>query len=159
MNDHTAAQLIRTQPKLENTDKRIAAGSVALASAAMAVDHLLGDDPGLEDLPMFLIASALIVGLAALLFGRVIPAARASAEPVTRAERDGLIASVVAVVPGIATIWLGLPFVLAGAGLALGLAATQERTSWRAVAAIVIGAVVLIGATAAYTAQAIDKLA
>ena len=34
---------------------------VALGIAAMAVDHLLGDDPGLEDPPAFLISAAVIL--------------------------------------------------------------------------------------------------
>jgi hypothetical protein len=38
---------------------------VALGLAAMAVDHLLGDDPGLEDPPMFLISAAVILVIAA----------------------------------------------------------------------------------------------
>ena len=37
----------------------------------MAVDHLLGDDPGLEDPPTFLISAAIILVIATLLFGLV----------------------------------------------------------------------------------------
>jgi hypothetical protein len=42
----------------------------------MAVDHLVGDDPGLEDPPAFLISAALVQVIAVLPFGRVVPRAR-----------------------------------------------------------------------------------
>src|SRR5688572_22050562 len=84
-------------------ETRIAISVTLLATAAMAVDHLLGDDPGLEDPPMFVIACAVTVGLALLVFGRIVPRARVAG----REGRDGLILSIVAVVPGIATLWLG----------------------------------------------------
>jgi hypothetical protein len=138
-------------------EARIGIGVTALAILAMAVDHLMGDDPGLEDPPAFLIASGLSLALAAFLFGRIVPRATKTAPPERRA-RDGLICSVLAVVPGIATVWLGLPFILAGAGLALGLHARQERPSRRATAAIVIGALALLAGTGGYAALAIDKL-
>lgn len=80
------------------------------------------------------------------MFGRVIPRAKAAAE---RMARDGPICSALAIVPGIATLWLGLPFILAGGGLALGLSARREGPSRRATAAIILGALV----------QAVDKLA
>lgn len=133
----------------------IGVGATALAIAAMAVEHLMGDDPGLEDPPAFLVASACSLALAAILFGRVVP--RAGTAPGRRA-RDGLILSVLAVIPGIATVWLGLPFILAGAGLALGLRAREEERSRRATAAIVISALALIAGTVGYAALAIDKL-
>lgn len=140
-------------------ERRLAVVSVALALAAMAVDHLMGDDPGLEDPPMFAIACGLSLALAALLFGRVVPAVSGAAEPARRAARDGLLCSTLAVFPGITTLWLGLPFVLAGCGLALGVTARQQgERGLRANAAIAIGALALVGATTAYAVQAIDKL-
>jgi hypothetical protein len=74
-------------------------GATALAIVAMAVDHLMGDDRGLEDPPMFLIASGLSLTLAALVFGRIIPRAKAAAARPERAARDGLICSVLASSP------------------------------------------------------------
>ena len=132
----------------------VAVGAVTLALAAMTVDHLLGDDPGLEDPPMFLISSALSIALAALVFGRIVPRAVAA----HRASRDGLILGAVAVVPGLATLWLGLPFVLAGGALALGLQAREAEPSVRATAATALGALVMLGAAGGYASLAIDKL-
>ena len=140
-------------------ETRIGIGVTVLAIVAMAVDHLMGDDPGLEDPPMFLIASGLSLALAAFLFGRIVPQAKKAIAPTERAARDGLVCSMLAVFPGIATLWLGLPFLLAGTGLALGLRARQERRSRRATTAIAIGALVLLAGAGAYAAQAIDKLA
>jgi hypothetical protein len=71
----------------------IGVGATALSTFAMGVDHLMGDDPGLEDPPMFLIASGLSLGLAALVFGRIIPRANAAAAPAERAAGDGLISA------------------------------------------------------------------
>lgn len=139
-------------------ERRIAAGVTILALLAMAVDHLMGDDPGLEDPPTFLISAGLILGLAALVFGVVIPRAKAATAPAKRAARDGLILSVLAVVPGIAVLWLGLPFILAGGGVALGLFARRQEPSGLAGAAIVIGTLMLLFGTGAYLMQALDKL-
>jgi hypothetical protein len=122
----------------------------------MAVDHLMGDDAGLEDPSAFLIASGLSLALWVFLFGRVVP--RAKVSPPDRKARYGLICSVLAVVPGITTVWLGVPFVLAGAGLALGLSARESQRSRRATAAIVIGGLALLAGTVGYAGLAIDKL-
>jgi hypothetical protein len=140
---------------LRQTDKAIALGVSVLAVAAMSVDHLMGDDPGLEDPPMFVISCVATLGLVALVFGRIVPRAKAA----DRAARDGLILSVVAIVPGIATLWVGLPFALAGGGLALGLYAWQRSRDRRAAAAIVAAALMLGFATIAHVVQAVDKLA
>lgn len=60
---------------------------------------------------------AVTLGVAGLVFCLIVPRAKAA----NRAARDGLILSIVAIVPGIATLWLGPPFALVGGGLALGL--------------------------------------
>lgn len=151
---------IRTSPgdrPLVSRETWIGLGVTALALAAMVVDHLIGDDPGLEDPPTFMVASGLSLALAAFVFGRVVP--QASAASAKRAARDGLACSVLAVVPGIATLWLGLPFVLAGGGLALGLRARRQERGHRATAAVAIGALVLLVGAGVYAVQAIDKLA
>jgi hypothetical protein len=132
----------------------VAALTVGLAIAAMAVDHLLGSDPGLEDPPMFLIASVLTLALAAVVFGRIVPAA-IDAE---RETRDSLVLSAVAVVPGIATLWLGLPFVLGGGAIALGLAAQQRHAGPLPLITVALGALILTFGVGAYLAQFIDKL-
>jgi hypothetical protein len=119
----------------------------------------MGDDPGLEDPPTFLLASGLSLALAAIVFRLVVPRARAAAARPGRAARVGLILSVLAAVPGIAVLWLGLPFVLAGGGLALGLRERRTAPSRTATAATLLGALVLLFATAVYVAQAVGKLA
>lgn len=139
---------------VDRTERRIVISVLALAIGAMAVDHLMGDDPGLEDPPTFLIASALTLAVAALVFGRIVPRAKAA----DRAARDGLILSIVAIVPGIATLWLGPPFAIAGGGLALGLHAWRSTRARRGAAAILLGALMLGFGTVAYLIQAVDKL-
>lgn len=135
-------------------ESRIAISVTVLAIAAMAVDHLLGDDPGLEDPRTFLIACAVTLAVAALVFGGIVPRAKAA----ERAGRDGLILSIVAIVPGIATLWLGPPFAIAGGGLALGLYAWQRTRDRRGATAILLGALMLCFGTVAYLVQAVDKL-
>jgi hypothetical protein len=53
------------------------------------------------------------------------------------------------VVPGIALLWLGLPFVSAGAGIALGVEGWRER-HWQAAAAVAIRAAVVVLGLALY---------
>ena len=125
----------------------------ALAVAAMAVDHLMGDDPGLEDLPTFLLGSGLTLTLAVIVFGRVVP--HAPADPAKAATR-GLVLSLLSV-PLMVTIWLGLPFVTAGGGVALGLAGRRGRNTRRATVALVIGTGLLLLGCAGYVEQAIRK--
>ena len=72
------------------TDWALAGTGVTLGLAAMAVDHLLGDDPGLEDPPTFLVSAAVILVIAALLFGLIVPRAR---DP----RRAGFILAIVSV--------------------------------------------------------------
>jgi hypothetical protein len=145
----------KTEAKATHPGERPIAMSVtAVAIGAMAVDHLLGDDPGLEDPPMFVIACVVTLAAAALVFGRIVPRAKAA----DRSARDGLILSIVAVVPGIATLWLGPPFALAGGGLTLGLHAWQRAHDRRGAAAIVVAALMLGFGTIAYLVQAVDKL-
>ena len=118
-----------------------------LALAAMAADHLI---PG--DAVAFLITSALALGLAALLFGRVIPRIKADpAAPVLAAKR-GIVISLLAVL-SIPTLFVGFPFVLGGAGVALGLLGRDGERKRLATAAVVIGALVVLFATGAYIAM------
>ena len=96
----------------------------ALAVGAMAIDHLIGtdeepgDDPGLADPAAFLISVALSRALAAFLFGRVVR--RAARDDADRAATKAIACSLLAI-PAMALLFLGLPFPLAGAGVALGL--------------------------------------
>jgi hypothetical protein len=117
-----------------------------LGLAAMAVDHLLGDDPGLEDSPTFLVSGAIILLLITLLFGFVVPRAR---EP----RRTGFILALPSVL-SLPFIWLGAPFAVAPAAIALGLRGEGKL----AAAAVAIGSAVLLLATGVYVDQAIDKV-
>jgi hypothetical protein len=122
--------------------------ATAVAIGAMAADHLMGDDPGLEDPPAFFVAAGLCVLVAILLFGIVLP--RTSEE---RAARRGFISSVLAVV-SIPLAFLGFFFVLAAGGIALG----RMGEGRLATAAVAIGAVVGTLGTVAYAYVAIGKL-
>jgi hypothetical protein len=122
--------------------------ATAVAIGAMAADHLMGDDPGLEDPPAFFVAAGLCVLVAILLFGIVLP--RTSEE---RAARRGFISSVLAVV-SIPLAFLGFFFVLAAGGIALGRLGEGRL----ATAAVAIGAVVGTLGTVAYAYVAIGKL-
>lgn len=118
----------------------------ALTVGAMAIDHLVGtedepgDDSGLADPAAFLISVAVSLILAALLFGIVVR--RAARDDPDRAARKALACSLLAV-PAIALLFLGLPFPLAGAGIALGLLGREGDRRRTANAAVVVGALVI----------------
>lgn len=128
-----------------------------LALAAMAVDHLIGDDPGLEDPPAFLISAAVSVIAALLLFGRLIGRIKAAPKASERAAKWGLILGLLAV-PSIATSALGLPFIVAGGAIALGTFARSRGARGRATVAIVLGTIVLLFISGYYGEQAVSKL-
>jgi hypothetical protein len=113
-----------------------------IALVAMAFDHLVGNDPGLDDPVAFLIAAVLTLGGAVLVFGLVIPRAKSGADAAARAGKHGFVLSLVSVL-GIALIWLGVTFVLAGGAIALGLLGHRGEHRRMALAAIVIGSIVL----------------
>lgn len=131
--------------------------AVLVAVGTMAVDHLLGterrDDEGVVDPAMFAIGVVLSLAAAAVLFGWLVPRERARGPE--RAARRGLVCSVASVVPGIAFIWAGFPFVVAGAGLALGLEGRRGARRVEATTAVVIGALVLALGTVAYAIAAV----
>jgi hypothetical protein len=116
----------------------------ALAIVAMAFDHLdvLGDDFPADPLA-FVISSALSLFIAAIVFGIVIPRVKAAPDPAERAARRGIVWSVAAVVPGLGFVWLGVTFVLAGAGIALGLLGRRGERKRLATAAVAVGAIAL----------------
>ncbi len=118
----------------------VGAVSTTLAVAAMAADHLL---PG--DWPAFLISSGLCLAAAALLFLRVLPRLEHRPDALERAAVVGLVLASLAIVPGIALLWLGFPIVVAGAGLALGLKGRDGRRRRLATAATAVGAVGVLG--------------
>lgn len=123
----------------------IGIGVTTLAIVAMAFDHLdlIGDD-FLADPPAFLISSALSVALAAIVFGVVVPRVKAGPDPAERAARQGIVWSGLAVVPGVLLVFLGVTFVLAGAGIALGLLGRSGERRRLATTATVVGAIALV---------------
>jgi hypothetical protein len=118
--------------------------AVTLAIVAMAVDHLIASDPGLDDPLAFVITVGLSLALWAFVFGRVVPRAKADANPGEKAATSGFVCSLLAVFPGVPTLFVGLPFILSAGAIALGLLGRDSRHSRLAWAAVVIGSLVLL---------------
>lgn len=122
---------------------------------AMAIDHLIGtedepgDDPGVADPAAFLISVALSLALTALLFGVVV--GRATRGDPDRAAGKALACSLLSI-PAMAVLFLGVPFPLAGAGVALGLLAREGTRRRTATAAVAVGALVAALGVGAYVA-------
>jgi hypothetical protein len=145
----------------ESRDLWIGIGATAIALGAMAVDHLLGDEPGadeegLVDPVAFVITAGLSIAAAVMLFGLVVPPARARGPE--RAANVGLACSMISLVPGFLSLWLGVPFVVAGAGIALGLTGLAGRRRNRAIAALVAGWTQIVLGSAIYAAAAVERL-
>ena len=135
--------------------------SLAVALAAMAVDHLLGTDreegeTGLVDPATFAISAALCLAAAALLFGWLIPRTRRAGAG--RAAVVGLACSVLSVLPGIGFVWLGFPFVVAGAGIELGLEARRGARRRLALVAVALGSALVVFGAVAYAYAAVDGI-
>jgi hypothetical protein len=117
----------------------------------MAIDHLIGTEGDAELLadPLTFFVSVAVSGAAALgLFGWLVP--RATSQGPRRAASTGLVCAAASVVPGIALLWLGVPFVGAGAAVALGLASRRVERSGRALLAIGAGVAVICLGIALY---------
>jgi hypothetical protein len=113
----------------------------------MAYDHLVPGDAG-----GFVVGAAASLGLAAVLFGWLVPRWKRTPE---RAANAGLLCSVLAVVPGVAFLWVGVPLALAGSGIALGLAGRGKRGG-RATAAVGIGIGLFVLVAVAYSVGGSD---
>ena len=131
----------------------IAVAVSALAVGAMAIDHLIGteeepgDAAGLADPAAFVISAALSLALAAFLFGVVVR--RARRDDPERAARKAIICAGLAL-PAMALLFLGMPFPLPGAAIALGLLGRKGTRRPIATVAVVIGALALALGTGAY---------
>ena len=117
--------------------------ALTLAVVAMAVDHLVASDPGLDDPVAFVITVGLSIALWLFVFGRVIPRVKADPNPGEKAAKSGFVCSLLAVFPGVPTLFVGLPFILSAGAIALGLAGRGSRRSRLAIAAVVIGSLVM----------------
>jgi hypothetical protein len=121
--------------------------ALGVALAAMVVDHLLGTEPdagesGLADPATFAVSAVLTLAAASFLFGWLVP--RVRRQGAERAASVGLVSSVVSAVPGIVLLWLGFPYVCAGAGAQLGRDGRRGARSGRALAAVVVGTAILL---------------
>ena len=124
----------------------IGIAATALGLVAMAFDHLVGDDPGLEDPIAFVVAAVLTIACAFVVFGIVVPRTK---RDTALADRGATRAGVMAIVSvlSISLIWLGVTFPIAGGTVALGLLSRGGSRRWLALSAIVISSVVLVVAT------------
>jgi len=109
------------------------------AVVAMAFEHVFDGDPAV---PAFLFSAGLSAALAAVLFGLLIPRTKRDSDVMGRAAIRGMACSVLAV-PAFLFVWLGLPFPLAGGGVALGLVGRNGDRRRLATGAVALGAVVL----------------
>ena len=129
--------------------------AVLVALGAMAVDHLVGTEheegeSGLADPTTFTITAVLSLATAALLLGVLVPRQRRAGPE--RAARSGFVCSALSVVPGVAVLWLGFPFVVAGAGVELGLEGLRGPRRGLALTPVALGAAVVTLGGAGYLA-------
>jgi hypothetical protein len=125
------------------TDRRslgIGVAVTGLAIVAMAFDHLRGDDPGLEDPAAFLISVAICLVLAVGLFAVLIPRLRRDPD---RAAKWALGIGAFSVLCMV-LVWLGVPWIVGGSAIALGLIGREGSRARLATAAIVLGAITLV---------------
>ena len=125
----------------------------------MAIDHLIGtegddDSEVLADPLAFAIAVGMSAAAAFVLFGWLVP--RAISLGRSRAATTGLICGVLSVVPGVAFLWLGFPFVTAGSAVALGLEGWRGERRGQAALAVIAGGVVITLGTMLYVYALFD---
>jgi hypothetical protein len=126
-----------------------------LLIVSMAIDHLVGTDSdpgeeaGLADPGAFVLSVALSLVVMAALFLLVVR--RAGPDD---ASTRGVLCSALAI-PAVVMSFLGLPFPLAAAGIALGLRGRIGRRRRLATAAIALGAFIVVAITAGYVVAVI----
>ena len=123
----------------------VAMVATLLAIALMAWDHLWGNQRGSEDsFPVdagtFFLSLGLIAVAAVVVFGVTVPRSITNPDGIHRAA---VIHGVVAVVLAIPASWLGLPVIVAGGAIALGVRALDGPHRRIAIAAIALGALVM----------------
>jgi CBS domain containing-hemolysin-like protein len=118
----------------------IGAASVAVAIAALAVANFAteGENGGAGP---FAVTSVIAIGVAALLFGRVVPRATEGRNP----ARIALVLAGLTLLTGV-VFWSGLPLVLGPAAIVLGLAARRNGGS---IAAVGIGSLAYLASLVA----------
>jgi hypothetical protein len=121
----------------------IGLGATSLAVVAMAFDHLVDVDEGFPaDPAAFAISVALILVVAGIVFGLVIPRTKRAAVPAEQAAKRSLVCGVLAV-PSLVLVWLGVPFPVAGGAVALGLLGLEGERRRLALAGVALGGLVL----------------
>jgi hypothetical protein len=130
-----------------STETAIGVFAGALAVGAMVVDHLIHGDAA-----AFLVTSTVALTFTAVLFGRVLPRTKASADAVALAAKRAMLCSGLAVL-SIPTLFAGLPFVLGCAGVTLGLLGRGGDRRRLALAAITIGALVVLFSVGVFAVQ------
>jgi hypothetical protein len=106
--------------------------AVAVALGAVAVANFAGSGDNGGAGP-FAICAVISLAVAALVFGRVVPRAKAGSRP----GRTALVLAILSVV-SLAAFWSGLPQILAPAAIVVGLARPRSGES---TAAVVLGSV------------------
>ena len=130
-----------------STETAIGVFAGALTVGAMVVDHLIHGDAA-----AFVVTSAIALTVAAALFGRIIPRTKASPAASVLAARRAMLCSGLAVL-SIPALFVGLPFVLGSAGVALGLLGRGGDRRRLAVAAITLGALVVLFSVGVFAVQ------
>jgi MFS family permease len=129
-------------------EKEIGVASVVGAVVALAFANVIGNEPGEEgDWGLFILFSAVAALIAVLVFGRVIPRARAAPPGVNRPARTGFVVSLLGFLT-VAVFWTGLPYVLGAGGALLGrIGEERSRQAGHrglALAAIVLGVLAIV---------------
>ena len=117
----------------------------------MAIDHLVGteqdpnEESGLADPGAFVLSVVLSLVLMAVLFLVVV---RRATTPDDAAKRGALCSALA--IPAVVLAFLGLPFPLAAAGIALGLRGRMGKRRRLATAAIALGSLIVVALSIGY---------
>lgn len=124
--------------------------TAALILAALAIVELIkggqNDQAGTEDVIGFVVLSAISIGVAALLFLRVLPRAHRRSDAGVYLPRLALGLGVAALV-SLVVYWSGLPFALGAAAATVAFEARRGASSERlkTTSALALGAVAVFG--------------
>jgi hypothetical protein len=132
-------------------DTAVASTVAVLLVGAMAIDHLVGtesdpgEESGLADPGAFVLGAVLSLALLAALFALVV---RRTPDPSAAASRGALCSALA--IPAVVLAFLGLPYPLAAAGIALGLRGRTGERQRLAGAAVLVGSLVVVAITVGY---------
>lgn len=136
--------------------RRIGAFAIGLTFVALFIANIVGTGADENGGVAFLVVTfAVCASIAVWLFWRRVP--RAVESGPAEASKQALIIAVLSAVT-FPFFWSGLPYVLAPAGVALGLASRSRGGGGRATAAVVIGLVALAGAIGVLIGDELDLI-